>query len=123
MGSTVNRTFFYLSSDGLIDDGIVVPKAWEGRDLLPYVDIAVCSVEDFDTYELVDVWKDMTSILVLTKADKGADLHFDGSWHEVPGYTAVESDPTGAGDVFAAAFLIKYAETSNPLEAARFANS
>jgi sugar/nucleoside kinase (ribokinase family) len=31
-------------------------------------------------------------------------------------------DPTGAGDVFSAAFLIRLAETGDPCEAARFAN-
>jgi sugar/nucleoside kinase (ribokinase family) len=30
-------------------------------------------------------------------------------------------DPTGAGDVFAAAFLVRYQETNDPLEAAAFA--
>ena len=31
-------------------------------------------------------------------------------------------DPTGAGDVFAAAYLVGYRETGEPLEAARFAS-
>ena len=31
-------------------------------------------------------------------------------------------DPTGAGDTFTAAFLIRYSETRDPVEAARFAN-
>jgi sugar/nucleoside kinase (ribokinase family) len=31
-------------------------------------------------------------------------------------------DPTGAGDVFATAFLIRLAETGDPGQAARFAN-
>ena len=30
-------------------------------------------------------------------------------------------DPTGAGDVFATSFLVRYHETGNPLEAAAFA--
>jgi sugar/nucleoside kinase (ribokinase family) len=30
-------------------------------------------------------------------------------------------DPTGAGDVFATAFLIRYQETGNPSQAAAFA--
>jgi ATP-dependent Clp protease ATP-binding subunit ClpA len=34
---------------------------------------------------------------------------------------AIERDPTGAGDVFAAAFLIQLGETGDALEAARFA--
>jgi sugar/nucleoside kinase (ribokinase family) len=29
-------------------------------------------------------------------------------------------DPTGAGDVFAAGFLVRYQETGDPLEAAAF---
>ena len=33
-----------------------------------------------------------------------------------------EVDPTGAGDVFAAAYLIRYHETGDPYEAAQFAN-
>ena len=31
-------------------------------------------------------------------------------------------DPTGAGDVFAAAYLVRYRETSDALESARFAS-
>jgi sugar/nucleoside kinase (ribokinase family) len=34
-----------------------------------------------------------------------------------------EVDPTGAGDVFAAAFLIRLHETGNNFEAARFASA
>jgi sugar/nucleoside kinase (ribokinase family) len=38
----------------------------------------------------------------------------------VPSLPTEEIDPTGAGDVFAAAFLVRYHETGNPLEAAAF---
>ena len=41
--------------------------------------------------------------------------------HEVPSLPRPEVDPTGAGDVFAAAFLVRYQETGDPLEAAAFA--
>jgi sugar/nucleoside kinase (ribokinase family) len=41
----------------------------------------------------------------------------------VPGFPAVEVDPTGAGDVFAAAFLVRLQETEDPVQAARFANA
>jgi sugar/nucleoside kinase (ribokinase family) len=40
----------------------------------------------------------------------------------VPGFPSDETDPTGAGDVFAAAFMLKLRELREPLEAARFAN-
>ena len=38
----------------------------------------------------------------------------------MPSLPRPEKDPTGAGDVFAAAFLVRYQETGDPLEAAAF---
>ena len=38
----------------------------------------------------------------------------------MPALPRTEVDPTGAGDVFAAAFLVRYQETGDPLEAAAF---
>ncbi len=39
----------------------------------------------------------------------------------MPAFPATERDPTGAGDVFAAALLVRLHETGDPLDAARFA--
>jgi sugar/nucleoside kinase (ribokinase family) len=44
----------------------------------------------------------------------------DGRWLAPREASVV--DPTGAGDVFAAAFLVAYAEQRDPVAAARFAN-
>jgi sugar/nucleoside kinase (ribokinase family) len=41
----------------------------------------------------------------------------------IPACAALPVDPTGAGDVFAAAFLIRYYETHNPMVAGRFAHA
>ncbi len=41
----------------------------------------------------------------------------------MPAYQAAEVDPTGAGDVFAAAYLIALEECGDPFQAARFANA
>ena len=49
-------------------------------------------------------------------------MYQDGIRTQIPPRPAVEVDPTGAGDVFATAFLVRYAETSDPQVAARFAN-
>ena len=40
---------------------------------------------------------------------------------DVPGFPRPEVDPTGAGDVFAAAFMVGYAERQDPQDAAVFA--
>ena len=42
---------------------------------------------------------------------------------EVPALTAHPVDFTGAGDVFASAFLVAYHETGDPRRAARFAHA
>ena len=60
-------------------------------------------------------------IVVLTRGARGATVYAgDGVLH-VPAFPAREVDPTGAGDVFAAAFAIRYHEEKDLLGAARFA--
>jgi sugar/nucleoside kinase (ribokinase family) len=60
-------------------------------------------------------------LLVLTEGKEGATLFHRGHATSIPAFAADEVDPTGAGDVFAAAFMIRYAEGASPLQAARFA--
>lgn len=57
----------------------------------------------------------------LTFAEKGAALFVNGERHIVPPVPAVEVEPTGAGDVFAAALLIRYNATGDAWEAAAYA--
>jgi sugar/nucleoside kinase (ribokinase family) len=54
----------------------------------------------------------------------GAELYLDGQVVEVPTLPVEENDPTGAGDIFAASFLIaKIIEGKSDRDAARFANA
>jgi sugar/nucleoside kinase (ribokinase family) len=57
----------------------------------------------------------------LTLAARGADLYVNGERYRVPPAPATEVEPTGAGDVFAAAFLIRYNASGDPHDAAAFA--
>lgn len=57
----------------------------------------------------------------VTKGAKGARIYSEGDIFDLPAFTAVEVDPTGAGDVFAAAFLVALRERRPVLRAARFA--
>jgi sugar/nucleoside kinase (ribokinase family) len=45
----------------------------------------------------------------------------EGRWREMAAFPEAEVDPTGAGDTFATAFLIRLHETGDAGEAARFA--
>lgn len=57
----------------------------------------------------------------LTLAARGAILFVNGERYPVAPAPAAEVEPTGAGDVFAAAFLIAYNRSGDPFEAAAFA--
>ena len=59
-------------------------------------------------------------IVALTRGWRGLTLLTRQATHEVPSLPRPEVDPTGAGDVFATAFLVRYQETGDPLEAAAF---
>jgi sugar/nucleoside kinase (ribokinase family) len=59
-------------------------------------------------------------IVALTRGWRGLTLLTRQGEHEVPSLPRTESDPTGAGDVFAAAFLVRYHESGDPPGAAAF---
>lgn len=61
-------------------------------------------------------------LMVVTDGWRGATLYRAGEIHRVPPRPTHEVDPTGAGDVFATAFLIRLAETGDAIHATRFAN-
>ena len=59
-------------------------------------------------------------MVALTRGWRGLTLLTRQGVHEVPSLPRPEVDPTGAGDVFAAGFLVRYHETGDPLDAAAF---
>ena len=61
-------------------------------------------------------------LLVVTDGYHGATVYLGGKATAIEPRRAREVDPTGAGDVFATSFLIRFAETRDPFLAARFAN-
>ena len=104
------------------DQGRVTPKAWEAREVMPHVDAAVVSIEDVEDCRLIDLWAETTPVLIVTMGSDGARLHSGGRWHQIPPFAVREVDPTGAGDVFAAAYLVGMHETGDDLQSARFAS-
>jgi sugar/nucleoside kinase (ribokinase family) len=60
-------------------------------------------------------------MVALTRGWRGLILMTRQGEHEIPSLPRAESDPTGAGDVFAAAFLVRYHESGDPSDAAAYA--
>jgi 1D-myo-inositol 3-kinase len=104
--------------------GLVSLGQWLGAGrLLPHLTALILSDEDVrGDPACVDRFAALTRTLVLTHGPRGASIYHAGEVRDFPTRQATEVDPTGAGDVFAAAFLIRLAEVDDPWEAARFAN-
>ena len=111
------------------ETGRVHAKHWENAaEILPHVDVLVLSLEDID-FDLnrLDPFFDFLSMVVVTEYRDGSTVYVrteNGHIREtkIPPRHARELDPTGAGDTFATAFMIRLQETGDPLESARFAN-
>jgi sugar/nucleoside kinase (ribokinase family) len=91
-------------------------------DLLKRIDVLVLSIEDVKGDEaLVAAYARHCALVALTRGARGATLFQHGEPYPIPAFPAIEREPTGAGDVFAAALLVRLHETGDPIAAARFA--
>ena len=104
-------------------------KPWQNAEaILPHLSVLVLSLEDIgQDLSRLQPWFEHVGLIVLTEYRDGSTIYQrqeDGSilQSKIPPRAAIEVDPTGAGDVFATAFVIRLQETGDPLHAARFAN-
>ena len=104
-------------------DGLVVPRSWRSPErLLQSVQALFLSREDIRGQEAQVVeWFQRMPVGVLTADREGALLFVNAERYEIHPRPALEVDPTGAGDVFAATFLIQYQRDGDPWQAAAVA--
>ncbi len=109
------------------EDGSVrhlAPVEWDARPLLREARALFLSDEDIPAGEAapaLSYWSDMVQIIAFTRGYGGADVCYRGEWRHIEAFPANAVDPTGAGDVFAAAFLIRLKESGDVWKATRFA--
>jgi sugar/nucleoside kinase (ribokinase family) len=86
-------------------------------------DVVIVGSEDVggDEGELENL-ASVCRLLVVTEGPLGARVYWNGDVRRFPPPAADPVDPTGAGDIFAASFFIRFQQTRDPWEAARFAN-
>jgi 1D-myo-inositol 3-kinase len=102
--------------------------------LLPYLRTLVLSRDDLlplaadpeqkeRAETVIAAWASQVPLVAVTRGADGADLYAGGGPAEsFPGVSAREVDPTGAGDIFAAAFLCWLDRAGDPHTAMDFAN-
>ena len=104
-------------------DGRVFPAEWpEASFVLSHTGACVMSLEDVGGDEgRIDELASSCRVLAVTEGNNGSRLYWNGDVRRFPAPRMDELDPTGAGDIFAAAFFGRLFTTRDPWEAARFA--
>jgi hypothetical protein len=111
------------------DDGSgtkgVRPRLWNpDEEELKGVDVACLSDEDLiGQADLLDRLCDLVPVVALTRERKGCDIITAENKVWVGIHPARQVDPTGAGDTFAAGFLLGLACGQSPGEAARLGSA
>jgi len=100
------------------------PQRWRAETVLRPAQVLFVSDEDLvpsSAEAALARWSKQVEVLAYTRAERGAEICHRGTWRHIDAFPAEAVDPTGAGDVFAVAFLVRYREAGDPWEAARFA--
>ena len=104
-------------------EGRVHSREWTNAEsALAKAGAVVISREDVNSDdELIEHMAQHTRILAVTEDAAGSVLYWHGDRRRFRAPRVQEIDPTGAGDVYAAAFFVRLLKTRDPWEAARFA--
>jgi hypothetical protein len=91
------------------DSGLVQAVDWADADrVLRKANVVVISEDDVADRSVITEWASKARMLVVTLGERGCDVYRQGGtepFHSPAFASGVEVDPTGAGDVFASAFL------------------
>lgn len=107
------------------ESGEVTVGPWEPlRPTLAKARAVILSLEDVGNDEkAILAIAEACPLLVVTDGAHGARLYMEGRMRMVPAPAVAVADPTGAGDIFAAAFFATHQETDDPMQAARLATA
>jgi len=103
----------------------IMPADFHAHAMLRYARALFLSDEDIPAGEAAPAltyWSDHVQIIAFTRGYNGADICVRGNWRHIDAFPAKVVDPTGAGDVFATAFLIRLWESGDVWKATRFAS-
>ena len=91
---------------------------------LAAADVVIMSDADIQGFEeAIPLIASYVKVLVMTQGADGAIVFYQNKQFHFPSYPVKEVDSTGAGDVFTAAFLVKYAQTKDIALATGYAHA
>lgn len=105
------------------ESGKIGYKSWQpDAAVLSKAAVVVISEEDIPQEESLQPYLDAVPIFVRTKGAKGCTVFHSGEAYNFSAPAVKEVNLTGAGDIFATAFLIRLHQSGSFAEAAEFAN-
>lgn len=104
--------------------GRISRRAWAGAEsILARSNATVLGLDDVGgDWREIERWASIARVLVVTQGRAGCTVFERGARVHIPTALTNEVDPTGAGDVFAAAFFTQLRAAGDAVRAARFAN-
>lgn len=104
--------------------GRVFQVDWESAaEVLPLAAVTFLSTEDLAEPEMARTYARLAPLLVITDGENGCKVYCRGEVRSFPAPKVKMVDSTGAGDIFAAAYLVRYHQTNgNIWDSAEFAN-
>ncbi|MEO1625859.1 MAG: PfkB family carbohydrate kinase [Bacteroidota bacterium] len=109
-------------------------RQWDGKgrvspremdwEMLRFVNVVFMSEDDIRGCEsAIPRVAELVDVLIVTRGKKSALIHHNGQVMEFPVFPTKEVDPTGAGDIFASSFLVKYHACGDILSSVAFAHA
>lgn len=137
IANEVDATMATLFSNGLLgispqgwmrrwdESGRVYAVPWaDATSILPLAAATFLSVEDLSSPSDLDTYCEAANLLVLTEGAAGCTVYWQDQVRQFAAPDTVPLESTGAGDIFAAAFLVRLWQTDgDPWAAAEFANT
>ena len=109
------------------ESGLIRAVPWARAEaVLTRADAVIFSEQDVPDPDLIDRYARLgraSAALIVTRGERGASVHCGGEWRHFAAFRPRRQvDPTGAGDVFAAAYFVHLKQTGDPYASADFAN-
>lgn len=106
------------------EDGRIYQVDWERAvEVLPLAAVTVLSTEDLADAAMLEQYRQLSPLLVVTEGARGCTVYCRAEERHFPAHAVEAVEETGAGDIFAAAYLVRFYQTDgNPWDAADFAN-